>query len=55
MRHRPASEERLMHLYDRGGKRKYITPAERGDFLRAAESAPSDVRTFCETLAHTGC
>ena len=44
-----------MQLYDRGGRRKYLTPAERRQFLRAAESAPREVRTFCETLAHTGC
>jgi integrase/recombinase XerD len=45
----------LMRLYDQAGQRKYLTPAERQDFLRAAESAPREVRTFCETLAHTGC
>jgi integrase/recombinase XerD len=44
-----------MQLYDGAGRRKYLTPAERRQFLRAAENAPSDVRTFCETLAHTGC
>ena len=44
-----------MQLYDRTGKRKYLTPAERRDFLRAAETAPREVRTFCETLTHTGC
>src|ERR1700690_1017386 len=47
--------ELLMQLYDRSGKRKYLTPAEREGFLRAAESAPQSVRTFCATLAHTGC
>jgi integrase len=45
----------MMQLYDRAGQRKYLTPAERQEFLRAAESAPRDVRTFCATLAHTGC
>jgi integrase/recombinase XerD len=44
-----------MHLYDSLGKRKYLTPAERQGFLRAAENAPLAVRTFCATLAHTGC
>ena len=44
-----------MQLYDRAGRRKYLTPAERQQFLRAAESAPWSVRTFCATLAHTGC
>jgi len=45
----------LMHLYDGTGQRKYLTPAERQEFLRAAENAPRAVRTFCETLAHSGC
>src|SRR5580693_8264907 len=44
-----------MQLYDRAGRRKYLTPAERAEFLRAAKSAPREVQTFCETLAHTGC
>src|ERR1700721_682590 len=45
----------LMRLYDCTGKRKYLTPSERQVFLTAAATAPGDVRTFCETLAHTGC
>jgi integrase/recombinase XerD len=49
------SGEPLMQLYDCAGQRKYLTPAERQEFLRAAECAPREVRTFCETLAHTGC
>jgi integrase/recombinase XerD len=44
-----------MQLYDCAGRRKYLTPTERREFLRAAENAPRDVRTFCATLAHTGC
>jgi integrase len=44
-----------MRLYDYTGRRKYLTPAERQEFLRAAENAPRAVRTFCATLAHTGC
>ena len=44
-----------MQLYGRAGQRKYLTPAERQEFLRASESAPRFVRTFCATLAHTGC
>ena len=44
-----------MRLYDTAGQRKYLTPAERQEFLRAAENAPDTVRTFCATLAHTGC
>jgi len=44
-----------MNLYDRFGHRKYLTAAERQAFLAAAEAAVPDVRTFCETLVHTGC
>lgn len=44
-----------MYLYDHTGRRKYLTPVERREFLRAAKRAPHRVRTFCETLAHTGC
>src|SRR5258708_2834714 len=44
-----------MRLHDLQGQRKYLTPAERADFLRAARSAPEPVSTFCGTLAHTGC
>ena len=43
-------------LYDHNGHRKYLTPAERDAFLRAAdESEVREVRTFCATLAYTGC
>jgi len=44
-----------MQLYDPDGQRKYLTPGERDDFLKAAEAAPRDVRTFCALLAYTGC
>jgi integrase/recombinase XerD len=44
-----------MQLYDTNGRRKYLTPAERQDFIRASESSLRQIRTFCETLAHTGC
>jgi integrase/recombinase XerD len=44
-----------MHLYDQNGHRKYLTPAERQDFIRASESALRQIRTFCGTLVHTGC
>jgi integrase/recombinase XerD len=44
-----------MQLYDRHGHRKYLTPSERRDFIRASESAGLQVRTFCWTLAHSGC
>jgi integrase len=43
-------------LYDHHGHRKYLTPAERDAFLRTAdESEVREVRTFCATLAYTGC
>lgn len=44
-----------MQLYDSNGRRKYLTPAERTDFIRAAESVPDRIRTFCCPLAYTGC
>lgn len=44
-----------MHLYDQNGLRKYLTPAERRNFLAAAEAAGEAVHTFCGTLTHTGC
>src|SRR6478672_13540331 len=43
-------------LYDHDGHRKYLTPAERDAFLKAADDAEvREVRTFCATLAYTGC
>ena len=45
----------MMQLYDTAGRRKYLTPSERHDFLQAAKNAPRIVWTFCGTLAHTGC
>jgi integrase len=44
-----------MQLFDAAGQRKYLTPAQRREFLDAAEKAPREVFTFCGTLAHTGC
>jgi len=44
-----------MRLYDEDGQRKYLTPEERDAFLKAAEAAPREVRTFCGTLVYTGC
>jgi integrase len=44
-----------MRLYDLQGQRKYLTPSERASFLQAARIAPEAVRTFCWTLAYTGC
>jgi integrase/recombinase XerD len=44
-----------MQLYDDEGARKYLTPGERDAFLKAAEDAPREVRTFCGTLVYAGC
>jgi integrase len=44
-----------MSLYDQNGHRKYLTPAERDTFLKAADDAEREVRTFCATLVYTGC
>jgi integrase len=42
-------------LYDREGQRLYLTPEERQAFLKAAKSFDAAERTYCETLAYTGC
>jgi integrase len=42
-------------LYEANGQRKYLTAGERERFLKAAESADREVRTFCGVLAYTGC
>ncbi len=44
-----------MELYDTAGRRKYLTPSERRDFIAAAASSLQLIGTFCGTLAHTGC
>jgi integrase/recombinase XerD len=45
----------MSSLFDASGKRKYLTQDERAAFLRASERAEREVRTFCGTLAYTGC
>lgn len=42
-------------LFNTKGKRLYCTIEERTRFLKAAENASRDVRTFCTVLAYTGC
>ncbi len=42
-------------LFDQDGQRKYLTADEREAFLKAAEKATREVRTFCGVLAFTGC
>ncbi|WP_206740776.1 tyrosine-type recombinase/integrase [Euryhalocaulis caribicus] len=42
-------------LRDPKGWRKYVTPAERDRFIIAAQKELPSVRTFCLTIAFTGC
>ena len=42
-------------LFNRAGKRKYLTNDERQAFISAAKTHPREVRTFCLVLAYTGC
>lgn len=44
-----------MQIIDKQGQRLYLTESEREAFLHAANRADRDVRTFCMTLAYTGC
>lgn len=46
---------RKMTIYDPSGARKYLTKDERDQFLDAAASLDRLTRTFCMTLAYTGC
>lgn len=42
-------------LYDKQGKRLYLTPSERETFYQAAKRQPDNLRTFCHMLYFTGC
>jgi len=42
-------------LFDQAGNRKYLTHDERKAFLKAADRAPREVRTFCHLLHFSGC
>lgn len=44
-----------MRLYDVAGNRLYLTVEERCRFLAQAARTSPPIRTFCETLAFTGC
>ena len=44
-----------MNLYGHQGERKYLTPGDREAFLKAADDAAREVRTFCGTLTYAGC
>ena len=41
--------------YDGTGNRKFLTADERAAFLKAADKAQREVRTFCYVLHFTGC
>jgi integrase len=42
-------------VFDRTGQRKYVSAAERGRFLAAADLRDAPTRAFCHLLAYTGC
>lgn len=42
-------------LFTTNGTRKYLTPTERQDFVRAARKADCDVQLLCLIIAETGC
>ncbi len=44
-----------MRILDSNGQRLYLTESERSDFLETASRSDREVRTFCMTLAYTGC
>ena len=45
----------MSDLIDPAGNRLYLTAAERAAFLKAAEKAARETRSFCEVLHFTGC
>jgi len=42
-------------LFDRNGRRKYLSADEWRRFLNAADGANAKTRALCRTLAYTGC
>ena len=44
----------MSFLHDNLGNRKYLTAAERGAFLSAAQALSPAAESFCRTLAYTG-
>lgn len=44
-----------MRLYDQQNRRLYLNAAERRAFLLATRTVSADLRSFCLTLAYTGC
>lgn len=47
--------EQPLSLYGRDGRRKYVTPSERQQFMLMAEQTPGLVALLGLVLAHTGC
>ncbi|MER0240418.1 tyrosine-type recombinase/integrase [Fulvimarina sp. MAC8] len=45
----------MSELIDPAGNRLYLTATERAAFLKAAEKAEREIRSFCEVLHFTGC
>lgn len=46
----------ILSLYERDGRRKYLTPSERSRFIAAAAGWPRrDIGAFCLFLAYSGC
>lgn len=45
----------ILSLHTSGGRRKYLTAAERARFMASAAARPPAIETFCLTLAWTGC
>jgi integrase/recombinase XerD len=50
----PKTSDAVSFLYDREGKRKYLTVSERAAFLDATRKISAKARTFCLVLAYTG-
>lgn len=44
-----------MRLFDQNGNRLYLTKEERQLFLDYAKTQRTEIRTFAETIAYTGC
>ena len=45
----------MQSLYEANGERKYLNKDEWAAFLKAADHAERETRTFCGVLAYTGC
>jgi len=54
-RHEKGGKSVAGELFDQAGNRKYLTADERKSFLKAADRAPREVRTFCHLLHFSGC